>query len=351
LLKTRLFAAAFLLLGGIAAAQSVSIQFEDGAFKVVGWNASSAPPESVFHVYIGAGDDVPAMLGSYAVENNALVFHPRFPLTAGAKYRAVFEAPGSPKVEATFDGPKKETNPETRVEHVYPSTDVFPSNELRMYIYFSKPMNRGEAWQHIHLNDESGKPIDLVFLRLDQELWDPDYKRLTVLFDPGRIKRGLVPATELGPPLVEGKHYTLVIDRDWHDARGVPLVEGFQKSFRAVEANRATPDPKLWRMTAPKAGTSDPVIVTFPKPMDYALLQRLITVQGVAGDIAIGRDENEWRYTPRAPWKAGTYHVVADVTLEDISGNHLDRPFDVDKFDTVTSRITTKTVSLPFTVR
>ncbi len=128
-------------------------------------------------------------------------------------------------------------------------------------------------------------------------------------------------------------------------------MEGFQKPFRAVAADRTTPDPKLWRMNAPKAGTSDPLIVTFPKPMDYALLQRLITVSGVAGDIAIGRDETEWRYTPRAPWKAGTYRVLADTTLEDISGNHLDRPFDVDVFDTVTSHITTKTVSLPFTVR
>jgi hypothetical protein len=118
-----------------------------------------------------------------------------------------------------------------------------------------------------------------------------------------------------------------------------------------VEADRTTPDPKLWHMTAPKAGTSDPLIVTFPKPMDYALLQRLIAVQGVAGDIAIGRDETEWRYTPRTPWKAGTYRVVADTTLEDISGNHLDRPFDVDTFTTVTSHITTKTVSLPFTVK
>ena len=43
--------------------------------------------------------------------------------------------------------------------------------------------------------------------------------RFTLLFDPGRIKRGLKPAQRrVGPVLEEGKSYTLVIDRGWTDA-------------------------------------------------------------------------------------------------------------------------------------
>ena len=88
-------------------------------------------------------------------------------------------------------------------------------------------MSRGEAWKHIHLLDDSGKPVPLAFLELDQEFGTPANQRLTVLFDPGRIKRGLVPTNEIGSPIVEGKHYKLVIDRDWHDARRVAARREF----------------------------------------------------------------------------------------------------------------------------
>ena len=87
-------------------------------------------------------------------------------------------------------------------------------------------MQRGEAWRRVHLYDAAGKLVELPFLELQQELWDPDYKRLTVLFDPGRIKRGLLPLQESGPAIEEGKEYTLVIDRTWIDAAGSPLARG-----------------------------------------------------------------------------------------------------------------------------
>jgi hypothetical protein len=71
----------------------------------------------------------------------------------------------------------------------------------------------------------------------------------------------------------------------------------------------------------------------------------------ISGKIAVDRNETEWRFTPREAWKPGSYRITADNTLEDISGNHLDRPFDVDIFDTVTKHITSTTTSLPFVVR
>jgi hypothetical protein len=36
--------------------------------------------------------------------------------------------------------------------------------------------------------------------------------------------------------------------------------------------------------------------------------------------------------------------------LEDISGNHLDRPFDVDIFETVTKHIASNSTSVPFSI-
>jgi len=344
-------------LGVIAAAQDIAIQLESGVFKVAGWNPGPGEPaqgwSSIFRIYSGSGD-VPALLGTYAVEGGSLVFHPRFPLVAGVRYRAVFQGPQGKLIEATFEGPPRETISTTRVLHVYPSTDVLPSNTLKLYIYFSAAMSRGEAWQRIHLLDEKGKPLKFEFVEIQQELWDPQNTRLTVLFDPGRIKRGVLPEMQLGPPIVEGKHYTLVIDREWKDARGVQLQQGFRKSFRGGPADRIPPDPKTWRVSAPKAMTSEALVVGFPKPMDYALLQRLFRVSdahgSVAGRVRIARQETEWHFTPREPWKAGAYQLVFDTAIEDLSGNHIGQAFDLDKFQQVTKSIQTKTLSIPFDV-
>ena len=46
-----------------------------------------------------------------------------------------------------------------RVEHVYPSANVLPSNQLRLYIYFSAPMSRGEAARYLHVLDENGSKV------------------------------------------------------------------------------------------------------------------------------------------------------------------------------------------------
>jgi hypothetical protein len=57
-----------------------------------------------------------------------------------------------------------------------------------------------------------------------KKLWDNEQMRLTVLFDPGRIKRGLVSQEELGMATQAGRKYRLVIDQDWPDANSVPGI-------------------------------------------------------------------------------------------------------------------------------
>jgi hypothetical protein len=338
-------------------AQSISIQFDGSSFKVTGWKAPTAPPSrdwsSVFVVYAGSGD-VPSLAGNYTVENGTLVFRPTFPTAPGVHYRAVFHAPGGgAPVEADFNGPPRDMKPTARVEHIYPSADVLPSNQLRIYICFTQPMSRGEAFEHIQVFDDDGKPVKGVFLP-EEELWDPAYQRLTLTFDPGRIKRGLTSNMNVGPPIAEGRRYTLVIDRDWPDARGVPMVEGYRKSYRGGPALRTPPDPKHWRIAQPVAGTAGALIVDFPTPMNYALLQRMLSVTGphgkISGTIVLAHDETEWRFTPDSPWDAGNYQLVIDTNIEDLAGNHIGQPFDIDVFQHVTQHIATNTISLPFSV-
>ena len=388
MLRIRLaLVAVTLLLGVTAAAQEISIRLEGDAFRVVagsaaGWKEPAQGWSSIFRVYSGTGD-VPPLAGSYAVEDNVLVFHPRFALVPGTRYRAVFQLPNGKPVEASFEKKRPRLESTTHVTHVYPSTDVLPSNTLKLYIYFSAPMSRGEAWQHIHVLDEKGLPLKFEFVEIQQELWDPNNTRLTVFFDPGRIKRGVLPNEQLGPPIVEGKRYTLVIDRGWQDARGVPLLGEFRKAFRGGPPDRTPPDPKSWRVSAPRAGSAADLVVDFPKPMDFALLQRMIRVararggvagaqdndagaqaniaraqddivaakDNVGGTITVDRQETQWRFTPREPWKAGAYRLLVDTGIEDLSGNRIGQAFDLDKFQRVTKSIETQTMALPFDIR
>jgi hypothetical protein len=352
----RLPALAVLLVLSSAAAE-VTIRIEGSGFKLTGWNPGPTPAEgwqSIFVVYAGDGD-VPPMLGAYTVENGALMFRPRFPPAPGVRTRAVFRLPGGAATEAVFEPRKVDLSPSTRVEQVYPTTSLLPDNQLKFYLHFSAPMRRGDAWRHIHLLDQAGKPVELPFLEVDQELWDREQMRFTVLFDPGRIKRGLVPLADVGSAIEDGKQYTLVVDQEWRDARGAPLAAGFRKSFRVGPADRTPPDTAQWRLSAPKAGTSAELVVHFPKPMDYALLMRLLEVSGtggrIAGTVTVGRQETEWRFVPSEPWKAGGYNLVADTSLEDLAGNRIGRAFDVDIFERVTEHLSSKTVSLPFQVR
>jgi len=183
---------------------------------------------------------------------------------------------------------------------------------------------------------------------------DPAFQRLTMTFDPGRIKRELTSNKAMGPPIAEGKRYTLVIDREWQDARGVSMIEAFRKQYRGGPAQRTAPDPKQWHVTAPKSGGTAPLIVDFPVPMNYALLQRMISVVdakgSIAGSIDVQRQETQWRFTPREAWKSGDYQLVIDTNIEDLAGNHIGQLFDIDVFDHVSEHITSATVSLRFTI-
>jgi hypothetical protein len=280
------------------------------------------------------------VVGDYSKRGSTLRFQPRFPLVDEVPYRAVCDprrVPGSrtatEPVVTNFQMPPRKGKPTTVVGNVFPTASVLPENLLRFYVHFSEPMRRGEAQRHIHLLDGTGKPIAGAFL--DEELWDPDGARLTLLLDPGRVKRGYAARDEAGPILEEGKKYTLVIDRDWKDAHGCPLKEAYRKGFRAGPAERAAVDPDAWTITAPAAGRHNSVAVEFGRPLDRALLERMLHITDAAGNEmsgvgAIGEEETGWKFALYGGWPAGVYYLVADPSLEDPSGNSVAQPFERD---------------------
>ncbi|HEY1760243.1 MAG TPA: Ig-like domain-containing protein [Bryobacteraceae bacterium] len=345
-------ALAALLLSNLGAAASVSVQLDNEAFKVTGWTATAEPASGWASVFtVSTGPDVPPLFGSYSVENGTLTFHPRFPLASGVTYRAAFHLAGSAPVEAVFNGPAMAAAPPTRVVAMYPSAPTLPSNQLKLYLVFSAPMQSGDIWPKIHLIDQDGKPSVLPFVELDQELWNRDHTRLTLLFDPGRIKRGVKPNVDMGPVLEEGKRYTLILDRNLKDAHGVPLEAAFRHEFTAGPAERRGIDPKQWKITAPTAATVNPLVIDFDRPLDYALLQDVFKIPGVEGVASVGPGETQWRFQPTQRWKAAEFTLIIDMALEDLAGNRIGRPFDVDTMVNPTGRISAPTTSLTFRTR
>ncbi|MFN7925943.1 MAG: hypothetical protein U0Q16_37945 [Bryobacteraceae bacterium] len=297
----------------------------------------------------------PPLAGAFAMEGSTLVFTPKYPLQPGLSYRATFKLVNEVGA-ATLVVPKPKVVSTTVVERIFPSTAELPENQLKFYLHFSAPMSKGEAFKRLHLLEDGAGEVKLPFLEIDEELWDKEFRRLTVLFDPGRVKRGLVPNQEVGPPLKAGKKYTLVIDADWKDAKGVPLKQGARKMFAAVPAERSPIDPKVWKLSSPKAGSMEPLVADFPRPYDAALLQRFIDVTSangalVKGKVMLEQDETRWIFTPAAPWVAGKHALEIISTLEDLAGNKIGRAFDVDKFDQVQQRSVSDVYSLPFEVK
>jgi hypothetical protein len=306
--------------------------------------------------------DLPPMLGVYRAESNALRFEPQFPLEPGLAYRAVFrpdQMPGgskAPPVSSVFQAPRRSATPATMVSHIYPSAGALPENLLKFYVHFTAPMSRGNIYDYIHLRDESGKDVELPFLEIDEELWDATMTRLTLIIDPGRIKRGVLPLEEIGPALEAGKSYTLVIGREWRDGAGIPLKESCQKNFKVEPPDREPLDPARWKIEAPQAGSRDALAIVFPEPMDHALAQRLIRVAVepggiVEGIVSLEDQERRWIFTPDTVWRRGRYQLIIQSTLEDLAGNNIGKPFEVDLFEGVGRRLSATTVKLPFEIR
>jgi len=340
--------------------QSPSIRLDPGRnrFVLENWpgatGISTERASQVFSVSVDA-PNVPGLLGKHSIESSAVIFTPQFPLQPGVSYRAVARIPGVAPLSRVFSIPKVDAKPTTVVQRVYPSTNVLPENQLKFYIHFSSAMARGFAYDHISLVDQSGVRVDVPFLQLGEELWDPSGLRFTLFFDPGRIKRGLLSQQELGMALQEGKRYTLVIDKGWKDAEGRPLATDFRKTFSVGPADRKTIDLKSWTISKPLAGTRNVLTVSFPEPLDHAILQReleVVTSTGavIKGGVAIGPDEKRWIFTPDAAWKKGAYAIRVGAALADLAGNMIDRPFEIDVFERVDQNLNRSTRSLEFKV-
>lgn len=273
------------------------------------------------------------MFGKYERAGAVLKFTPRYALSPNRLYRATLVG-ADQAVTVDYRVPPKVAGEPARVEQIYPSGDKLPANLLKFYIHFSKPMREGaEIFDRFTILDDQGQAVEDPWRRT--ELWTSDARRLTLNIHPGRIKQGVNLREELGPVLEPGRKYTLVVEATLLDADGQPLREKYTKTFTTLAEDRDRPIPRLWKLTPPKAGTRDALVVEFGESLDRALAERYLKVwdaaeQRIAGKATLGAGEQSWSFTPAEPWKAARYTLTAEAELEDAAGNTPQRLFDTD---------------------
>jgi hypothetical protein len=273
----------------------------------------------------------PPMAGRLLRDEAEFCFVPAFGFEAATGY--IVSIDGEAIAELTR--PAAPRPPRTTVQAIYPSAPVLPRNLLRCYVWFSGPMAEGYAGSQVRLLDAAGHPIASALLTSEYELWDSQRRRLTVLFDPGRIKRGLAGNQELGYPLRAGAWIRLVVDAGFRDVTGTRLRRGAGRTFRVGMDLRGRIDPARWRLRLPDTGSRGPLRVEFDRTLDHGLLGRCLRVIGpdgrpIASRASVGDGERSWRLEPLVAWAPGEHHLVVNPVLEDIAGNSLHRTFDRD---------------------
>lgn len=325
----------------------------DGRRLLIKWNGSAEAkgkadtPRSKFNfskqttvrVFLADAKDPPPILGKVerTKKQPHLVFSPRFAFLPGTKLRIELSDPTEhpQKVSLRFQVPLGDQK-ETKVVAVYPSANELPANLLKFYIHFSSPMQRGNIYQYFSVvNMQTRKEVELPFLELQEELWSRDGKRLTLFFDPGRIKRGLKPRADMGAIFEVGNSYQFRISKSWLNRNGDPLAANYVKTFRVTTDDYQTPQPAKWKLNIPESGTLNPLEIRFDESLDSALAKRAIRLfrgkeELMPKQLDLMQLEKKLVMTPASRWGSGSYQIRIGSELEDLCGNRVEKAFDVD---------------------
>ncbi|MDA1018392.1 MAG: hypothetical protein O3A00_28545 [Planctomycetota bacterium] len=305
-----------------------------------------------FHVFRASAvaatdnDELPPMLGNYEFADQTLTFSPTFELTPGSQYIARLQLKPLAKFtdvkladgQATLTEIHTAATPSDAVAPSvvgwYPSGRKLPANHLKFYVVFSEPMERGDIFRHLSLWDTTTATLVPRPFR-HTELWSEDGRTLTLWFHPGRQKTGVNLNVEIGPILDTGCEYELRISQAWRSAVGIPFARQDTKSFAAVAADHVQPDIQLWTVTSPSAGSIEPLMVQFGESLDWALANRVIQIQTsddrpLPGRLVVLDQEVGFEFLPEVEWRSGEYRLSVHPDLEDLAGNSVGRPFEVD---------------------
>ncbi len=271
-----------------------------------------------------------AVLGQFKLIKDEVIFEPLVPFTSGLQYEVLLDD----SLFASIEIPENSAaSPE--LLSIYPTQDTLPENLLKVYLHFSQPMVEGRSLPYLTLIKNDRDTLKGTFLDLQPELWNTEGTLLTLWLDPGRIKRDLIPNRKLGVPLDAGNKYTLFVSDSWKSKNGKNLVKTYSKTFITKQRDGKSPDPILWRILAPSAGTNQFLEIHFFESLDYSILLECIQVVNsqsdfISGTVQLSNEEQTFKFLPDKPWTSGEFSLQIEARLEDLAGNNLNRPFDND---------------------
>lgn len=273
-----------------------------------------------------------SILGDWSKIGDSVSFVPVLPFTIGQTYNIKNQG----EVIYIFGIEREAIKSTTELLAIYPTSDSVPENLLKMYLVFSKPMQKiGNSLDYITVYDNTINKEVSVFLELQTELWNKDHTVLTLWLDPGRVKTDLIPNKKLGLPLINTHKYTILIDSTWKDANGEFITKPNSKTLIVGARDNGKPDPKKWFITIPNKGTKDGLVINFKESMDYFLAMECFNIMDaennkISGRFSLVNNERELHFYPSQGWKKGRYSILIEPRLEDLSGNNLNHVFDTD---------------------
>jgi len=320
-----------------------SVRFEQPGEKyptgAVILRADGRSSESSFRLIVSVGEDttLPEVLGITSANAGQVLFTPRFSFLPGVSYRVrLFGHSGLVTDTLVGYSDAQRTVPPLQV---VPTTELWPENILRFYVLFSTPMSLQNPYEFLALRNDSGQIVENAFVEFPQGLWDGNRQRLTVLFHPGRIKRGVGPNLAQGLPLQQGRRYELAVLPGWKTQNGQSIDTNAIKCVISGPAVREAVRPQKWTISNVRAGTQDGLNVTFDRPLDYGLLPECLRLdyEGTEwdGTVNVSTSGESWKFAPAKPWQVGRYSLLIDDRLEDLAGNSVTRLFDRSVSDTL----------------
>lgn len=270
------------------------------------------------------------VLGRWERTAGRAVFLPAVPLPAGQGFVLEWQCADGVKRRHEFCTAAASGGVPT--VQLRPSGVPLPANALKFYLHFSEPMERGVFLDRLRLQEVGGTEIIGPFR--ETELWSPDGRRLTVWFHPGRQKTGVNLNLDEGPVLREGVCYRLMVSGAWRSVAGVALGTDRIFEWQVGPADHTLPTLAGFRLDPPAAGSREPWVVHSIEPLDPGMLAGALQIRR-AGRTVAGRGEAapdgcSWCFIPAAAWLSGEHELQADPNLEDLAGNSLSKPFEVD---------------------
>ncbi|MEL6195954.1 MAG: hypothetical protein AAFQ77_02760 [Myxococcota bacterium] len=221
---------------------------------------------------------------------------------------------------------------DTRVVGIEPDPIQLPENALRLTVLFNAPVAReSEVMNAIRLVDlATGETVPNAFLNLENPLLDRSQSRLTLVFNPGWIKRG-VQERKSEAPLKSGKSYALDVSSRLRDTQGDRLRGSYRHRFSVGPPLRQHVALEAWELTLPTPGTRGYLVVGFDRVMDPLQSReriRIVNPKGSRLTIEADGEGSGLRVNSPEPWLAGSYRIIVHPELEDVAGNRPQRAFD-----------------------